>query len=172
MGLSDGAGFQPSDSFGNRFLGRCPRLGWMWGVAPQKRIGPLARAEFTSSRTIGTARPSSAPTAHRHPSLGQRPRYRPANIMRAEGPFHLSTRMITNHPPRVSNHRAFPPAARFHPPQWAAPLALGTYWGARFLGRCPRLEWNGPLALRFRKSPRFERKIQSTLARIWGKDEG
>ena len=73
-------------------------------------------------------------------------------------------------------------------------------FGPHFLGRCPRLGWNGPLALRFarRKSPplatqraivaeieaeqalvaanrelltRFDRKIQATLARIWGEDE-
>ena len=69
-----------------------------------------------------------------------------------------------------------------------------------FLGRCPRLGWNGPLALRFTgRNPfpplatqqaivaeigaeqalvaanrelitRFEQKIQATLARIWGEE--
>ena len=32
--------------------------------------------------------------------------------------------------------------------RWGGLSALGSVW-ARFLGRCPRLGWNGPLALRF-----------------------
>ena len=41
----------------------------------------------------------SAPTAHAHPSLGQRPRYRIVNPTRAESPTHRPARMATHHQP-------------------------------------------------------------------------
>ena len=83
-----------------------------------------ARAERAAANAQGspwnTEMPSGAPTARPHPSLGQRPRKKPKNQMRAEGPTHHRTGW------RRTDDADFQPSDGF---------------GSQFLGLCPRLGW-------------------------------
>jgi hypothetical protein len=128
-----------------------------WGVAPcwyQTDLWPSGRnplnAEAKSKTSAGRATcccrvccrvcfrgrwncAPPAPTARPQTSLGQRPRYQPANITRAEGPFHHHAVSY------LSQH------ARCHPDE-------PRRWRSRFvwagdMGRRPRLVLGGPLAL-------------------------
>ena len=75
------------------------------------------------------------------PAQGNALGNRPQNRSRAEGPAHHADRQII-------------PAFR---PRWGAPSALRDFL-PRYLGRCPRLAWAGPLALRHPLPPLAEQR--------------
>jgi hypothetical protein len=74
---------------------------------------------------------AGGPSARFYPSLGQRPRYSPAGGARAKSPSH--------------RHRFAPMGRAFSP--WDFSVAV--------LGRCPRLVWSAPLALKPATSPQM-----------------
>jgi len=82
----------------------------------------MSNAELPKTRQI------SSPNGATHTSPGHRPGSRSHRLLSPEGAAHLAS--------------AKPPVR--------TPLQGSESWGNLFLGRCPRLAWTGPLALKNR----------------------
>ena len=111
--------------------------GSLMGFNPSIVASPmrqLARTSFSSPNRAIPSSPNkstvSSPNGAKHPSPGHRPGSRSHIIFSPEGAAHLRA---TNPPVRT-------------------PLQGSGSWGDLFLGRCPRLAWIGPLALKNRNA--------------------